>query len=68
MATKKRASANVIAMDSDAEWRADSDLRTLIEAEKIEADPKRYKAAQALAKKRMMEVAKVASESGSDES
>lgn len=67
MATKKR-SANVIAMDSDAEWRAESDLRTLIEAEKIEADPKRYKAAQALAKQRMMEVAKVASESGPDES
>lgn len=29
----------------DKEWRADSDLRTLIEAEKIKADPERLKAA-----------------------
>lgn len=51
----------------DAEWQAECDLRTLIECEKIEKDPKRLKAAQELAKKRMMEVAAVASE-GKDES
>jgi hypothetical protein len=32
--------------DYDEEkWRAESDLRTLIDAEKIKADPKRMKAA-----------------------
>ncbi len=43
-------------------WRAESDLRTLIECEKIEKDPKRFKAAKDLAKKKMMEVAAVAAE------
>lgn len=62
MATKKKSSANLVTMDSDAEWRAESDLRTLIEAEKIEADPKRMAKVRALAQKKMMEVAKVASE------
>ena len=51
----------------EAEWRAESDLRTLIEAEKIEKDPKRMKAVRALAKKKMMEAASIASE-GKDES
>lgn len=51
----------------DAEWQAERDLRTLVECEKIEKDPKRLKAARELAKKRMMEVAAVAAE-GSDKS
>lgn len=51
----------------EAEWRAESDLRTLMEAEKIEKDPKRLKAAQALAKKQLLALAGVASE-GKDES
>jgi hypothetical protein len=67
MATKKRPTLG-IASSSDDDWQAESDLRTLIDAEKIEADPKRYARAKALAKRRMMEVAKVASEGGSDES
>lgn len=51
----------------DAEWRAESDLRTLMEAKVIENDPKRCKAAKDLAKKKMLEVASVAAE-GKDES
>lgn len=47
---------------SDDDWRADSDLRTLIEAEQIKKDPKRLAKAQAKAKERMLEVAAVASE------
>jgi hypothetical protein len=67
MATKKRATLGV-ATSMEDDWQAESDLRTLIECEKIEADPKRYAKAKELAKKRMLEVAKVAAESGSDES
>lgn len=46
---------------SDSEWRAESDLRTLVEAEKIKKDKKRFAAAQAKAKEQLMEVASVAS-------
>ena len=35
----------------DANWRAESDMRTLIDAQIIRDDPKRLKAAQAAAKK-----------------
>lgn len=34
----------------DADWRAESDLRTLVEAQMIRSDPKRFKAAQKKAK------------------
>lgn len=61
------AKSKAIEIKPDEEWRAEADLHTLMEAEKIKADPKRYAKAQAIAKKKMMEVAKVASE-GKDES
>lgn len=48
--------------DEDKKWQAECDMRTLMEAKKIESDPKRLKAAQAMAKEKMMEAAKVASE------
>jgi hypothetical protein len=44
------------------DWECEEDLRTLVRAKEIEKDPKRYKAAQELAKKKMMEVAAVASD------
>lgn len=50
----------------DGDWRVESDLRTIIDAEKIKRDPKRYQKVQQLAKKRMLEVAEVAAESGED--
>jgi len=46
----------------DEDWQAESDLRTLMECEKIENDPKRLAKVQALAKKRMMDMASIASE------
>lgn len=49
-------------VSEDAEWRAECDMRSLMEAEKIKADPKRFKAARELAKKKMMEVASIATE------
>lgn len=53
---------SVVAIKPDEEWQVESDLRTLMEAEKIEKDPERMAKVRALAKKKMMEVAKVASE------
>lgn len=55
------AKGNVVAAESD--WRAESDLSTLIEAEKIKKDPKRYAKAKELAKSKLIDVAAVASES-----
>jgi hypothetical protein len=49
-----------IAISDDNRWRIEGDLNTLMEAEKIKADPKRLAAAQALAKEKMMAAAKVA--------
>jgi hypothetical protein len=56
MATKK---LGVAAAD---DWQTEDDLRTLVRAREIEKDPKRMKAAQELAKKKMVEVAAVASD------
>lgn len=44
----------------DENWQAESDLRTLIEAEQIEKDPKRFKKAKELAKNRLLEMASIA--------
>lgn len=46
----------------EAEWRAESDMRTLMEAEQIRKDPKRLKAAQDCAKKKLEAVASVMGE------
>ena len=59
----KRKKSNALAgISEDNRWRAESDLSTLMEAEKIKADSKRLAAAQALAKEKMMAVAKVAAD------
>lgn len=46
--------------DEEARWRAESDMRTLVEAEQIKKDPKRLKAATACANDKLKEVASVA--------
>ena len=43
-------------MDSDNDWQAESDVRCLAQAEEIKSDPKRYKAALAMAKEKMAEL------------
>ena len=53
-----------IAIPANEEWRVESDLSTLLEAKKIEADPKRMERVKALAKKRMMDVASIAADKG----
>ena len=61
MAKKKSGGLNSYgAMERD--WRVESDLRTLQEAEAIERDPKRMKAAQELAKKKLLELTAVMNE------
>lgn len=42
--------------DSEAEWKAKDDMRTLAEAEEIRKDPKRFKAAMAKAKEKLAEI------------
>lgn len=44
------------------DWQTQRDLDCLIECERIEKDPKRLAKAQALAKKRLMDLAGVAAE------
>ena len=52
----------ISATRAEDDWQTESDMRTLMEAEKIKADPKRMEKAQKLAKARLLEVAAVASE------
>ena len=47
---------------ADDEWQTEDDLRTLIRAKEIEKDPKRMAKARALAQKKMLDVAQVASD------
>lgn len=56
------AKKSVSAMNDMEDWQVESDLRTLMDCEKIEKDPKRYKAAKDLAKKKLLEMAAVASD------
>ena len=51
------AKSSGIAMDKD--WQAESDMRTLAEAEEIRKDPKRLKAALAKAKEKIEELQKL---------
>ncbi len=54
--------AKSLEISSSDSWRVESDLNTLLEAEKIEKDPKRMKKVRELAKKRMLEAASLAVE------
>ncbi len=45
--------------DQEKQWKCEADLRTMVEASKIMADPERKKAAMAEAKKQMDALAKV---------
>lgn len=56
----------IASIKGEDDWQVEADLRTLIECEKIEKDPKRLAKVQALAKQRMMDMAAVASEGPAD--
>lgn len=57
---KKYNSIKGMAPFEDSKWRAESDLRTLIEAAEIRKDKKRFAAAQACAKEKLAAMAGVA--------
>ena len=48
----------------ETDWRTETDLNTLVEAEKIEKDPKRMAAVSKLAKSRLLGLASIAAEGG----
>ena len=52
----------------DKDWRAESDMRTLIDAQEIMKDKARYKAAMAEAKKRMAAMQAVVKDSAEEAS
>lgn len=52
MAKEKSATA----VSSDDKWQAEDDLRTLVRAEEIRKDSKRFKAATAMAKEKVKEL------------
>lgn len=60
-------SASAQMAKSEAEWRAEDDMRTLARAAEIRKDAKRLAAAQALAKKKLLELAQVAGDSDADD-
>lgn len=51
---KRRNTLSAVGMD--ANWQAEHDMRTLIEAEAIRADKKRFQAAARMAKKKAEEM------------
>jgi len=55
-----------VTVAAESDWQVERDLETLIECEKIEKDPKRLAKVQALAKKRMLDMAAVAAEGKDD--
>jgi hypothetical protein len=62
----KKSSNSIAIRSSEDDWQTESDLRTLMECEAIEKDPKRLAKAQALAKKKLLDLASVASEGSKD--
>jgi hypothetical protein len=50
------ARGNAVLSGPDAKWRAEQDMRTLIEAEEIRSDKKRFQAAARMAKKKAEEM------------
>ncbi len=61
MKTKKAsASLNAVAPYDDQKWRAQDDCRTLMEAEKIKMDPKRFAAAKKEAAAKAIEMQQMA--------
>lgn len=57
-----KGNSGMVASDPNNNWRVESDLSTLMQAEEIEKDPKRFAACKELAKKKLLDLASVASE------
>jgi len=67
MARKKASDRAVgIGKYGEKDWQAEADLDTLIRAEEIKQDPKRFKRAQECARRRLEAVAKVTADKPSN--
>ena len=53
-------------VSSEDSWKVENDLRTLIECEKIEKDPRRMKAVRALAKQKSAEIQGIVDDESSE--
>lgn len=53
----------ISATKSEDDWQVEDDLRTMMQSECIEKDPKRLAKVQALARKKLIDLAGIASES-----
>ena len=60
MAKKRKTSVAGIGVMEDRKWRAESDLRILLDACAIRKDKARFKAAQEIAKTKVAEMANIA--------
>lgn len=65
MAKKSRGAVNLI--KPDEEWQVEDDMRTLMRAKEIQADPKRMAKVKALARKKLETVATVLGEASESE-
>lgn len=63
-----KASAIKTDREQEQEWRAESDMRTLMEAEEIKRDKPRHDRATAMAKQKLIELASVAGDASKSKS
>jgi hypothetical protein len=63
----KKRSLGTVSIKPDEEWRVEDDMRTLMNAKEIQADPKRMAKIKALARKKLESVASVLSEASETE-
>lgn len=59
----KKKGSYAVSSTPPEDWQVCSDLETMLRCEEIEKDPKRLAAVQALAKKRVLNYASIASDS-----
>ncbi len=62
---KRKIKSTAVAMP-EHDWQAEDDMRTLMRAHEIRADPKRHGKAKALAKANVMKAAAVAADPGGE--
>lgn len=60
------ARGNIATVKSQDDWQVEDDMRTMIRCEEIEKDPKRLAAVKAMAKQKMLDMAKIATEGKED--
>ena len=55
-----KSSNSIATIKGEDDWQTEADLRTLLECERIEKDPKRMAKVRALAKSKLLEVSAIA--------